>query len=181
MKGKVRIGVLGSDGSISEELAHMAEMVGRNIAIADAILICGGRGGVMEAACRGAKEAGGTTVGILPFMDKESANPYVDIPVTTSYGLARNTLVASSSDAVIAIHGSVGTLSEIALAMNYGRPAVCVSGSGGMADHMWDSIEKWDKTLDIPHVPAGDAVRVALELIDRKKGDIDYLEESKSR
>jgi uncharacterized protein (TIGR00725 family) len=104
--------------------AALAEEVGREIACRGAVLICGGRGGVMEAACRGARSAGGTTVGILPGTDRAQANPYVDIPIVTGLGEARNALVVHSADAVVAISGGYGTLSEIALALKMGRPVV---------------------------------------------------------
>ena len=81
------------------------------------MIVCGGLGGVMEAACRGAKEAGGTTVGILPGADRAAANPFVDVAIPTGLGEARNALVVRAADAVIAIGGGYGTLSEIALAL----------------------------------------------------------------
>jgi uncharacterized protein (TIGR00725 family) len=93
---------------------------GRLIAEYGAVLLCGGLGGVMEAACKGAKEAGGTTVGILPGTD--GGNPYLDITIRTGLGHARNVLVVLSADAVIAVGGSHGTLSEIAIALKTGRP-----------------------------------------------------------
>jgi len=99
-----------------------AYATGRLIARNGAVLVCGGLGGVMEAACQGAKEAGGTTVGILP--GTEGGNPYLDITISTGFGHARNVLIVLSADAVIAIGGSHGTLSEIALALKTGR-TVC--------------------------------------------------------
>ena len=102
----------------------MAEQVGRQIARRGAVLVCGGRGGVMEAACRGAKAEGGTTVGILPGMDRQEANAYVDVPVVTGLGEARNAIVVRTADAVIAVSGGYGTLSEIGLALKMGRPVV---------------------------------------------------------
>lgn len=97
-----------------------AYAAGRLIAGNGAVLVCGGLSGVMEAACRGAKEAGGTTVGILP--GTEEGNPYLDITIRTDLGHARNVLVVLSADAVIAIGGGHGTLSEIAIALKTGRP-----------------------------------------------------------
>ena len=97
-----------------------AYTTGRIIAGNGAVLVCGGLGGVMEAACRGAKEAGGTTVGILP--GTEGGNPYLDVTIRTGLGHARNILVVLSADAVIAVGGSHGTLSEIAIALRTGRP-----------------------------------------------------------
>ena len=100
-----------------QEAAYAA---GRAIAGNSTVLVCGGLGGVMEAACRGAQEAGGTAVGILP--GTEDGNPYLDIIIRTGLGHARNVLVVLSADAVIAIGGSRGTLSEIAIALKTGRP-----------------------------------------------------------
>jgi uncharacterized protein (TIGR00725 family) len=88
------------------------------------VLICGGLGGVMEAACRGAKQTGGTTVGILPGDDRSAANPYVDIVIPTGLGEARNAVVVRSADALIAIGGAYGTLSEIAFALKAGKLVV---------------------------------------------------------
>ena len=89
-----------------------------------AILICGGRGGVMAAACRGAKSGGGLTIGILPGTHRSQANPYVDIPIVTGIGEARNAIITRTAQAVIAIGGSYGTLSEIAFALAFGVPVV---------------------------------------------------------
>ena len=94
-----------------------AEQVGRELASRGVVLVCGGLGGVMEAACRGAKEAGGTTVGILPGTDRSAANPFVEVAIATGLGEGRNALVVRAADAVIAIGGGYGTLSEIALAL----------------------------------------------------------------
>ena len=88
------------------------------------MVVCGGLGGVMEAACRGAKSAGGTTVGILPTLDRADANPFVDIAVATGLGEARNALVVRAADALVAVGGEWGTLSEIALAMRAGKRVV---------------------------------------------------------
>jgi uncharacterized protein (TIGR00725 family) len=100
-----------------DEPTVAAAEVGRLIAERGAVLVCGGRGGAMEAACRGAKEAGGLTVGILPGSDRSEANPYVDVVLPTGLGEARNALVVGAADVVIAIGGGYGTLSEIALAL----------------------------------------------------------------
>ena len=108
----------------AETEAALAREVGEEVARRGALLVCGGRGGVMEAACQGAKAAGGTTVGILPGNDRSEANAYVDIPVVTGLGEARNAVVVRSADAVIAISGGYGTLSEIGLALKMGRPVV---------------------------------------------------------
>jgi uncharacterized protein (TIGR00725 family) len=117
------VAVVGS-ASCSAEVAALAEAVGREVARQGAVLICGGRGGVMEAACRGAKAEGGTTVGILPGADRRDVNAYVDIPIATGLGEARNTIVVRAADAVIAVSGGYGTLSEIGFALKMGRPVV---------------------------------------------------------
>lgn len=112
----------GSDCSAQE--AQMAEEVGRELAERGASLICGGMGGVMQAACRGAALAGGMTIGILPGHSDREANPYVQIPIVTGMSYARNVIVVKSAEAVIAIGGGYGTLSEIAHALQNGIPVV---------------------------------------------------------
>jgi uncharacterized protein (TIGR00725 family) len=111
-------------GRASDEEARAAEAVGRGLAEARAVLVCGGLGGVMEAACRGAKEAGGTTVGILPGSDRGAANRFVDIAIATGLGEARNALIVRAVDALVAVGGEYGTLSEIALALKGGTPVI---------------------------------------------------------
>lgn len=117
------VGVIGGSAPTAEE-ERAAEAVGRALAQAGAVLICGGRTGVMEGACRGAKAAGGLTIGILPGTDPREANPYVDIPIVTGMRCARNVIIARTAQAVIAVGGSYGTLSEIAFALNFGTPVV---------------------------------------------------------
>src|SRR3990172_4457399 len=120
------IAVIGGEEAPAEALAQ-AEAMGREIARRGCTLICGGRGGVMEAACRGAREAGGHTIGVLPGTDRSEANPYVELAIVSGVGRARNLIVALSADAVIAIDGGYGTLSEIGFALQYGRPVVGLS------------------------------------------------------
>jgi uncharacterized protein (TIGR00725 family) len=120
---KLFIGVIGG-GDVSQVTAQIAEEVGREIARRGAVLVCGGLGGVMEAACLGAAAEGGLTVGILPGDDRRAANPYVKIPIITGIGYARNVAVVKSSQAVIAVDGSYGTLSEIAHALQSGIPVI---------------------------------------------------------
>jgi hypothetical protein len=120
---KMIIAVIGNS-SCSPEEAKLAESVGELLAQRGATIICGGLGGVMEAACRGAKSKGGSTVGILPGQDASTANPWVDIPVVTGIGEARNVAVVKSAQAVIAIGGSYGTLSEIAYALKGNIPVI---------------------------------------------------------
>ena len=102
----------------------LAEQAGSEIARRGAVLVCGGLGGVMEAAARGAHTAGGLTVGILPGPSADEANPYIDVPVATGLGEGRNTLVVRSSEAIIVVAGSYGTLSEIALALKMEVPVI---------------------------------------------------------
>ena len=111
-------------GRCDERLAQTAEAVGRGIAAAGATLVCGGLGGVMAAACRGARASGGVTVGILPGGDVGDANPDVLIPIATGLGEARNLIIVRTADVVIAVGGEYGTLSEIALARKIGRVVV---------------------------------------------------------
>jgi len=106
------------------EIAALAEAVGEEIAAAGAVLVCGGLGGVMEAACRGARNRGGVTIGILPGVSAGDANPYVSYAIPTGLGHARNILVARSAQALIAIGGKYGTLSEIAFAKIHGTAVI---------------------------------------------------------
>lgn len=119
----IYISVIGA-GSCDSRTGEAAFQVGRLIARAGAVLVCGGLSGVMEAACRGARGEGGTTIGILPGLDRSEANPHLDFSVCTGVGHARNLAVAASGDAVIAVGGEFGTLSEIGLARKAGRPVI---------------------------------------------------------
>ena len=146
----------GSECSAAE--AELAKEVGREIARNGAALICGGLGGIMAAASEGASSEGGTTIGILPEDDRRIANPFVQIPIVTGMSHARNVIVVKSAQAVIAIDGSYGTLSEIAHALQNGIPVIGL--------HTW-SLSK-DNTPDnsiIPAQNAGDAISQALALI----------------
>lgn len=118
-----QIGVIGA-GNCDESIAMIAEEVGQEIAKRGAVLICGGLGGVMQAAACGAKQEGGTTIGILPGSRREDANPYIDIVILSAMGHARNAIIAQSCDALIAIDGEYGTLSEIALSLKMGKKVV---------------------------------------------------------
>jgi uncharacterized protein (TIGR00725 family) len=111
-------------GEVGADVALVAEQVGKELARRGAVVVCGGLGGVMEAACKGAKAEGGTTVGILPTADRHAANPHVDIAIATGLGEARNAIVVRAADVLIAIDGEFGTLSEIALALRTGTPVV---------------------------------------------------------
>jgi uncharacterized protein (TIGR00725 family) len=117
------IGVVGAE-KCSAEMARTAEEAGAELARRNCILICGGRGGVMEAACKGAREAGGFTIGVLPGPNRSEANKYVSVPIVTNMGEARNAIIVLSSEGIIALNGGYGTLSEIALALKRGIPIV---------------------------------------------------------
>lgn len=117
------ISVIGAGVSTPEQ-SQLAEVVGRLLAESGAVLVCGGRGGVMEAACRGAHQAGGITIGLLPGGDVDDGNAYLTVAIPTGLGHARNALVASGGTAVIAIGGGAGTLSEIGIALKTGRRVI---------------------------------------------------------
>lgn len=134
-----RVAVIGAADANNEEY-RLALELGRALGAAAVIVVCGGRGGVMEAVARGTHEAGGTVMGILPGTDAEEANPWVGIPVATGMGEARNALVVRAGEAVVAVGGGWGTLSEIALARKMGR-AVTTLGrppAEGLALHASD-------------------------------------------
>jgi uncharacterized protein (TIGR00725 family) len=141
------IAVVGPGRASPEELAA-AEEVGAEVAAAGAVLVCGGLGGVMEAACRGARSRGGMTVGLLPGLDRGAANGWVQIAVPTGLGEARNALIVRAADALVAVGGSWGTLSEIALAMKGGVPVV------GLATWKLDGIA----AADSPPAAVADAL-----------------------
>jgi conserved hypothetical protein, DprA/Smf-related, family 1 len=130
----------------------LAEEVGREIAKRKGVLICGGLTGVMEGAARGAKKEGGLTIGIIPSESADDANPFIDIPIVTGLRDARNIIVVRSSEAIIAIHGKYGTLSEIAFAFKFKVPVI--------------GLHTWDITQDIIIASnAVDAVEKAFNLI----------------
>jgi uncharacterized protein (TIGR00725 family) len=157
MKDKKRfIAVIGGSECTSQE-AKLAEEVGCELARQGAILICGGLGGIMEAACRGASSAGGTTIGILPGGNREAANKYVQIPIATNLGEARNIIVVKSAQAVIAISGGYGTLSEIGHALRNGIPVV------GLNTWSLSRAGETDNSIIIARSPA-EAVSKALNL-----------------
>jgi len=120
---RMQIGVVGGR-DVSKDILDLAFSVGREIARRDAVLICGGMSGVMESACKGAKEEGGLTVGLLPTNNSADANPFIDILIPTGIGLARNVLVVNAADGIIAIGGRYGTLTEMAFAKQMEKPLV---------------------------------------------------------
>lgn len=120
------VAVVGAGESVAAELLADAQTIGAQLARRDAVVVTGGLGGVMEAACRGARAAGGTTLAILPGDDRAQANRWVDIAVATGMGELRNGLVVRSADALIAVGGGYGTLSEIALALKAGKRVIAL-------------------------------------------------------
>ncbi|MGB9715689.1 MAG: TIGR00725 family protein [Thermodesulfovibrionales bacterium] len=147
---KETIAVIGA-GTTDEATLKTAEEVGRLIAKKGAVLICGGLGGVMEAASKGAKSVGGVTVGIIPQNNKKEANPFIDIPIVTGFGEGRNVIIVRSADAIIAIGGEYGTLSEIAFGLKMCKPVI--------------GIGTWDIKGIIKAKNAEDAVKKAFEII----------------
>jgi len=156
-----QIAVIGSGGKLPPNVWRMAEEVGKAVASRGAVLICGGRGGVMEAACKGAKEMKGMTVGILPGR-REEANRYVDIAIVTEMGDARNAVNVKSGDAVIAIHGGAGTLSEIGLAIKSGKKVIALKQSGGVAGRLAGEVIDGSPVLSALSVEK--AIELAFEL-----------------
>jgi len=150
------IAVIGGS-QCSKEEAKLAEAVGRELARRGAILVCGGLSGVMEAVCKGAQSEGGITIGILPGDNRQAANPYVQIPIVTGIGYARNAIVVKSAQAIIAIDGNYGTLSEISHALQNGIPVIGLNtwalSKNGQPDNSiilaQDPTEAVDKALDL--------------------------------
>jgi uncharacterized protein (TIGR00725 family) len=150
------IAVVGPGSASPDELA-LAEEAGASVAAAGCGLVCGGLGGVMEAACRGARSRGGLTLGLLPGLDRDEANGWVIVAVPTGLGEARNALVVRAADAVVAIGGGWGTLSEIALALKTGVPVVGV--------HTWEPARDGEPVAGIvAAADATEAVELALSL-----------------
>jgi uncharacterized protein (TIGR00725 family) len=123
------IGVIGSGRTLTQEMFQLAYDVGSLLAQRDAVLVCGGLQGVMEAAAKGAHENGGFVVGILPTASKADANPYVDLAIPTGFGIGRNALIAHTADVVIAFPGAFGTLSETAMVLDESKSVVFLPGA----------------------------------------------------
>lgn len=137
----MRVSVIGG-GDATDDECETASAVGRLLAERGHEVVCGGLGGVMEAACRGASEAGGRTIGILPGEDRDAANEHVETPIATGLGNARNVLVVLNGDAVVAVAGSTGTLSEIGHALDVGRPVAGLDTHGVPGVEAVDSVEE---------------------------------------
>lgn len=156
------VGVIGEQ-DCSAELAALARAVGEGIARRGGVLVCGGMGGVMAAATEGARAAGGLTVGILPGQDRSAANPFIDVPIVTNLGEARNIVVVRSSEVIIAVGGGYGTLSEIAFALKLGVPVVGL--------RTWRLAKDGDPRFVDPIVRADtpqQAVELAWQLLDQR-------------
>jgi uncharacterized protein (TIGR00725 family) len=152
------IAVIGG-GQCSANEARLAEEVGRELARRGAVLVCGGLGGVMEAACKGASSEGGLTIGILPGDSRQAANPHVQIPIVTGMGHARNVAVVKSAQAVIAIGGSYGTLSELGHALQRGIPVISLN--------TWSLSRNGQQDNSIiPAQSPAEAVNKALEMVE---------------
>ena len=160
------ISIIGGSDANPKTL-KLAEEIGEEVASRGVVLICGGLGGVMEAACRGAKKHGGVTVGILPSEYKTDANKYIDIAIPTGLGYARNFLVAKAGDAIIAIDGSAGTLSEIAIAWFSDRVIVSLSNSGGWAEKLAGTQIDQRRSDEIH---SADSPKKAVDIIFRQLG-----------
>ena len=158
-------------GSNTFESSHksiilsIAEQCGELIAKNNCLLLCGGHGGVMAAACKGVKHAGGTSIGILPEESKEYANAFVTHSLPTGLGIKRNSLLVDCADVVIAICGGWGTLNEISYAVNIGKPVVLVKGTGGIVDHIIDESFPLSKDGVFIEDCAKDAVETALRIV----------------
>jgi hypothetical protein len=167
---KKMIGISGSDSgdsSLTSSTLKIAQEVGYYVAKKGAVLVSGGRGGVMKAAARGAKKARGLTIGIMPGSADE-ANSFIDVAIPTYMSYARNYLLVRSVDALIAIAGRWGTLNEISLALNLGKPTIVIRGSGGWADLLAeeDLLKKFEVR---PYVAssAKEAVELAIRLSEQ--------------
>jgi uncharacterized protein (TIGR00725 family) len=165
---KTLISICGSDvgdETLSKHALEVAYEVGKLIAQKNGVVICGGHGGIMEAACKGAKEKDGITVGIMPF-EKDEANEYIDIAIPTEIGNLRNYFVSRAGDVTIAIGGRWGTLSEIAFRMIYGKPLILVKGTGGCVDEVINgNLMKGAESDYIVAESAKDAVEKAFKII----------------
>ncbi len=165
------IGVIG-ESKTSLKTYKLANQVGREVTKAGAVLVCGGLKGVMEAAAKGAKSAGGMTLGILPGSKREEANPYIDVPIITGMGYARNKVVVKTAQVIIAVGGSYGTLSEIAFALGYGIPVI---GLG-----TWELRKQGRKDTGIIEAKSPkDAVRLALSFIKKQKTEKRFKSKAK--
>lgn len=167
MPKKIQILIIGHNGSITPEVEKIAYETGVEVAKSGAVLITGGMEGVMKAACHGAKDSGGLTVGIIPQSEPSFANQYCDIVIPSGMGLARDFLNALSGDGVIIIGGGSGTLSETCAAYMHKRPIVAIKNSGGIAEKYADQYLDHRKSILIIGVSSPkEAVKTILEKIN---------------
>jgi uncharacterized protein (TIGR00725 family) len=160
MNRKRIVSIIGG-ANCSQEEYGIAQEIGSILAEQGIVIVCGGRGGVMEAVCRGAQESGGLTIGILPSHDPNSGNRYLNIALPTGLGQNRNFLVAQAGEVVIAVGGGYGTLSEIAIALKSGRKVVGVGS--------WTAVDKSQKAVKITTATtAREAATIALEMLSRE-------------
>ncbi|MHA1300319.1 MAG: TIGR00725 family protein [Candidatus Helarchaeota archaeon] len=156
-----QIGVIGSGFLEDESIYKIAYEIGKEIAINNFILICGGKGGVMKAACEGVKDAGGISVGILPSIDKKEANEFVTIKIPTNLGENRNYIVVQSSDIIICIAGKIGTRMEAEYTLELGKPLITIPETGGTSL----SITEQNPNSVYPVGDAKEVIKKVLELI----------------
>ncbi len=162
---KLQIAVIGyNKDRCTDEARRIAYEIGKEIACAGAILVCGGLGGVMESACKGAKENGGATVGIIPQEEFSYANEFCDIVICTGIGYARDFVVGSSADGIIAVGGGVGTLIEMGVGYMTNKTIVAIAGSGGVAD-MYGG-KYLDERNRVPIIVAKDAKAAVQAILD---------------
>jgi len=152
----IYLAVVGA-GSASPEICELAEAVGKEAALRGWILLTGGLGGVMEAAAKGARDAGGMTLGILPGGDRNQANPYIHVAVATDMHHGRNAIIALTADALIAVDGEYGTLSEVAFGLKLGKPVVGL-------------MTQWKVSGLLAARNPKEAVDLVAELIESKRG-----------
>jgi len=170
MARRLQVSVIGYDSTLCTDAAYQAAYdVGKAIAKRGGVVISGGLGGVMEAASKGAKEAGGLAVGIIPSDEVEQANRYCEIVVPSGFGFARNFLVVNSADAVIVVGGGAGTLTEAAAAYGRSKPIIAVKGTGGVADAWVGKYFDQRKTVKVSGAAtAEEAVKMAVKVTNDK-------------
>jgi uncharacterized protein (TIGR00725 family) len=157
------VAVVGGGGTLTEETESASCTLGRELARLGAVIVCGGLEGVMEAASRGAREAGGTVIGVLPGLDHADGNPHLTVSIATGMGFGRNTIIAVTCVAMVAVDGSYGTLSEVAQALNHGRHVVAL--------RTWDLPAAGKVDPELFHVvpTAEEAARLAFDLASRRE------------
>ncbi|MHA1590433.1 MAG: TIGR00725 family protein [Candidatus Njordarchaeales archaeon] len=168
----ILVGIIGDSETDNYEELEFAEKLGEELAKRGYAIICGGRGGVMEAVAKGAKKYGGLTIGILPGFDKSEANPYIDVVIPTGLGWARNSIVALAADIIVAIGGKSGTLSEIAYAWMYGKKIIAVKNFGGWAQKLAGSrIDERRDDFILPATTVKEVISYISSFLNKTKKD----------